>query len=306
MTGLRADRLPGEAVREALRLLGVRDIPGTRAGALRVLREQLRAPGTVRSLVDRAPGGAGDAFARLAHEGALPVEDLLGRGWWGHGTLPPPLDWLQHRGLVQVGDDGAVHVTAEAREGFLDLPLWIPEEPPTAAPVDAGGSAAVRVEEAGCVVVAPDPPALDRAVAVGPASLRAIAPTVAVSPRRAEAVSAALRSAGVPLMADAVVPAVLDEPALPGTPERAVGPKAVRALLQRGVEEQRQVRLEYYASSRGGAATDRVVDPWTFADDLLVGYCHLRDGERTFAVDRVGRALLLSSPVRVPGTDARG
>jgi hypothetical protein len=370
VTGLRCDQLPTSAVREALALLGHRDVPATRSAALRALREELRSYGVVRGLVDRAPGSAGDAFARLAHDGPAAVEALLQRGWWGHGTLPPPLDWLQRRALVQVGDDGLVHVTVEAREGFLDQALWAPGEAPNAAawPGGPGGDAAaaeaggpggggaaadadwptarrpgagrseassapvqsdpaappapggpdapapvhhlgdpdypgdpaLRVEAAGCVVVAPDAAALDRAVAVTAADLRAVAPTVAVSPRRAGAVTAVLRAAGVPLLADEVVPAASGAPALPGTPERAVGPKAVRELLERAVEEQRQLRLEYYASSRGGAATDRVVDPWSFDDDLLVGYCHLREGERTFAVDRVGRALLLPSPVEIP------
>jgi predicted DNA-binding transcriptional regulator YafY len=76
-----------------------------------------------------------------------------------------------------------------------------------------------------------------------------------------------------------------------------VGPGAVRRLLQRAVAEGRQVRLEYFASSRGGAASERVVDPWAFADDLLRGYCHLRAGERTFALDRVGSARLLDEAI---------
>ncbi|MBA2528383.1 MAG: WYL domain-containing protein, partial [Euzebyales bacterium] len=77
-------------------------------------------------------------------------------------------------------------------------------------------------------------------------------------------------------------------------------PRAIRTLLQRAVSEERQVRLQYFASSRGGAATDRVVDPWRFRDDLLRGYCHLRDGERAFAVDRIGRARLLPSAIEHP------
>ncbi|MDP8969187.1 MAG: WYL domain-containing protein, partial [Actinomycetota bacterium] len=86
----------------------------------------------------------------------------------------------------------------------------------------------------------------------------------------------------------------------PGTAEDAVGPRAVRALLDRALAEGRQVRLQYFASSRGGAATDRVVDPWAFTGDLLRGYCHFRAAERSFAVDRIGRARLLPSVVEVP------
>jgi hypothetical protein len=299
VTGLPAERLAHDAVREALRLLGHREPPGNRAAALRALRESLHAYGMVRELVDRAPEGAGTAFVRLCHEGPQPVEELLGRGWWGRGALPPPLDWVQRRGLVQVGDDGLIHVTTEAREGYLDLALFGPDPQP-ADLLDDVASEGVRVEEARAVVVAPDPALLDAAVAVPGAGLRTIAPTVAISARAAGAVTSVLRSAGVRLAADALVGAAPHAPALPGTAEEAVGPRAVRALFERSVVDGRQVRLQYFASSRGGAPTERVVDPWEFRDDLLRGYCHLRQGERTFAVDRVGRAILLPSPIDVP------
>jgi hypothetical protein len=285
--------LSHEVVREALRLLGDPDPPAHRGAAQRALRARLAGYGTVRSALERAPEAAREAFARLAHDGPAPVEELLGRGWWGRGMLPPPLDWLQRRALVGIGDDGLVHATAEAREGYLELTLALPEA--DGEDVAQG----VRVEPAGSVVVAPTPGLLDRAVGTSAAALRAVSPTVAVSPRSPGVVSAALRAAGVRLDGDALVEASASSPALPGTSEQAVGPRAVRALLERAVAEGRQVRLQYYASSRGGAATDRVVDPWAFADDLLRGYCHLRAGERTFAVDRVGKALLLPSPIDV-------
>ncbi len=282
-------RLSHDAVREALRLHGEEEPPAHRGAAGRVLRERFATPGAVRALLADAPEGARAAFLSLCEDGASSVEALLGRGWWGRGLLPPPLDWLQRRALIAVGDDGLVHPVEEAVEGFAALTLDLADQ--------AGSPAPVRVEEAGAIVVADDPAMLDRSVAVAAAGLRAVAPTVAVSRRPAEAVTAALRAAGVALAADEVVRAEPGAPALPRTPEDAVGPRAIRALLSRAVEEQRQVRLRYFASSRGGAPTDRVVDPWRFADDLLVGYCHLRHGERTFAVDRVGQARLLGSAV---------
>jgi len=291
-----------ETVREALRLLGDDTAPAGKAQAVRALRETLAVPGAVRTLVDRAPEGARAAFARLATDGPTAVEDLLDRGWWGHGTLPPPLDWLQRRALVTVGPDGLVHALDEVRRSFLDLALALDLD--AGAPGAAGSGAPeppLRVERAGCVVVAPGPAALDRALNVPAAGLRAVAPTVATSERSSGAVAAALRAAGVVLDEDNVVPlrAARDrsEPALPTASEDAVGPRAVRLLLNRAVGERRQVRLRYFASSRGGAATDRVVDPWTFTDDLLRGWCHLRLDERTFAVDRIGHARLLPTPV---------
>jgi hypothetical protein len=284
--------LPAEVVREALRLGGDPSPPAGRAQAQRALRDSLAVPGAVRALVDRAPPAARDAFVRLAQEGPAPVTELLGRGWWGHGALPPPLDWLQRRGLVAAGDDGVVHAVEEARRGFLDLALLLvpAAEEPEPAP-------AVRVERVGAVVVAPSAAALDRVLTVPGTGLRGVAPTVAVSEDPVAAVTAALRGAGLPLENELTVPAEPAEPALPTAAEDAVGPRALRALLGRAVDEQRQVRLHYFASSRGGAPTDRVVDPWSFRDDLLVGWCHLRRGERTFAVDRIGSARLLTTSV---------
>lgn len=296
---LRAADLSHGQVRQALYALGV-EPPTQRAAGVRALREAFAAYGTVKGLVDDAPDEARAAFVELAHHGPRSVEDLLGRGWWGHGTLPPPLDWLQQRGLVAAGGDGLVHAVAEARAAFAEQALPLPDAPGTNAPEEAASDEGVRIEEAGCVLVAGQPAALDRALTVTDAELRAVAPTVAVSPKSAAAVGAALRAAGVRLTDDTLVAANPGEPALPDAAEEAVGPRAVRALLGRAVAEKRQVWLHYFASSRGGAATERVVDPWAFAEDLLRGHCHLRRGERTFAVDRIGRARLLPSGLDHP------
>ena len=291
MAGL--DNLHHADVHQALRLLGVADPPANRSAALGQLRGLLHAYPTVRTLLEQAPDAARNAFVRLAQDGPATVEQLLGRGWWGHGRLPPPLDWLQVRGLVTVAE-GVVEATEEARQGWLDLTLDLP------AHDDRAPASTLHVEAAGCVVVATDPHMLQRALTVAAARLRAVAPTVAVGDRSSAAVAAALQAGGIRLADEVTVAAVSAEPALPGTAEDAVGPRAIRSLLNRAVGEQCQVRLEYFASSRGGAATDRVVDPWSFRDDLLRGYCHLRDGERTFAVDRIGWVRLLPVAVDHP------
>lgn len=283
------DDLAGEEVRDALRLLGLAD-PGTVAAARRALRDALTAPGFVAELMTRAPGGAADAFRRVAVDGAASVEDLLSRGWAGVGRLPAPLDWLQRRALVLVGDEGLVHATDEARHGWATLTFDLPDPAP-------GGQTPLLIEEARTVVVADSGAALDRACAVPGAALRTVAPTVAISDRPPAVVQAALESAGAPVSAAHAVQVAQGAMSLPGVEEEAVGPRAIRALVQRALEEERQLRLEYFASSRGGQATERVVDPWVFSDDLLRGYCHLREDERAFAIDRIGRARLLSTPV---------
>jgi hypothetical protein len=293
------DDLAADEVRDALHLLGLDEPGGVHAGR-RQLRDLLGAPGAVADLVTRAPRAAHDAFRTLAVDGPAAVEDLIGRGWAGRGRLPAPLDWLQRRALVAVGEEGLVHAVDEARHGYATLTFDLPAaEPPAPAPADGDPHAApLLLEEARTVVVAPGRAALDRALAVPGAALREVAPTVAVSDRPPAVVQAALESAGAVvsaahgvLVADGAVP-------LPGAAEEeAVGPRAIRSLLQRALDEGRQVRLEYFASSRGGQATERVVDPWSFADDLLRGWCHLRVDERSFAVDRIGRARLLPTPV---------
>lgn len=286
------DALSHDEVREALRLLGVPDPPTHRAAATRDLRETLSTYGTVRLSLDAAPPGARDAFVRLASDGPLEVEQLLGRSWWGHGTLPPPLDWLQRRAMVIVGEDGLVHAVDDAVQGFHELALPIADLTPPPGPAEP-----LVVEPAGSVLIASRPGLLDRALTAPGAGLRAVADTVAVSPKSPDALRAALRAAGVPIVADAMVIADPDAPTLPGSMEEAIAPRAVRTLIERAVAERRQLRLEYFPSSRGGAATERIVDPWDFRDDLLRGWCHLRDDERTFAVDRIGKAILLASPL---------
>ncbi|QBI18977.1 WYL domain-containing protein [Egibacter rhizosphaerae] len=277
--------------REALRLLGDDEPPAHRGAAQRRLREWLASPGEVRRLLDDAPDGAREVFVTLVREGSATVEALLGRGWWGRGALPPPLDWLQRRGLVDADLDGLVRAESAAVDGFLAQTLDLP-----AAEDGGSGLGQARVEAARSVVVA-EAGELDPLLAVAGTDLRLVAPTVAVSSRPPDEVAALLRRAGVGLADDASVAVTPGSPALATTSEDAVGPRAIREILARAVAEERQVQLEYFASSRGGAATERAVDPWRFADDLLVGHCHLRGGERTFALDRIGRARLLVNPI---------
>lgn len=323
-------RLRVEQLREALDLLGlgtVGDLPSGRAQAGRALRQALAEPGFVRARLTDAPQGTAAAFERLVREGPLSVEALLGRGWWGRGLLPPPLDWLQRRALVVVDNAGLVRATGAATMGWSVQRLDVADGtdydnvggPPNdgevdeqkkttpvqphlrlVQPTDPSGEplSPVRIEQANSVVISGDAEELNRAIAIPQAGLRAIAPTVAVSKLTTEALRTALRAGGVALAGDQEVAVEPTAPALPGSTERAVTPWDIRAVFHRGVDEHRQIHLVYYPSSRGGAATQRTVDPWSFADNLLVGWCHLRKSERTFALDRVGEATLLSSPVQ--------
>lgn len=306
---LRVADLDGRTISEALRLLGVREAPSHRSAAARMLREVLGDHRTVRDLLEAAGPQGRDAFVQLVADGPAAVEDLADRGWPGRGALPAPLDWLQRRALVAPGADGRVHAVDEARRAYLtptlDLQRATPATPApepaggtgsTARPAEEPGASEARVLGARSVVVA-DAATIDRLIADADLALEAVSDTVAVGDAEPEQLRSALRQAGVALLDDTAVDADATAPALPTTPERAVGPKAVRALLARAVDERRQVWLRYFASSKAGATTERVVDPWALSDDLLRGWCHLRRDERTFAVGRIGEAVMLAAAI---------
>lgn len=292
---MRVADLDGHTVGEALALLGVRDAPAHRAAAARRLRDVLGDHRTVRDLLEEASAAGRDAFVRLATSGPARVEDLADRGWPGRGTLPAPLDWLQRRALVAVGGDGRVHAVDEARRAYAAPTLDLEEAAPAAAAEPAPTPEAIVHPARSVVVAAAD--TIDRLCGDDDLGLEAISDTVAIGDADADVVRSALRRAGVRLLGEEAVVVDARAPTLPTAPERAVGPKQVRSLLDRAVEQRRQVWLRYHTSSRGGATTERVVDPWSLAEDLLVGWCHLRRDERTFAVGRIGEAVLLADEI---------
>lgn len=74
-------------------------------------------------------------------------------------------------------------------------------------------------------------------------------------------------------------------------------------VLERGVEDNRTVRMTYYALSRN-RSTDREVDPYGFLFRsnawYLVGYCHWRKEIKIFKVDRITDAQLLDKTFELP------
>ncbi len=67
--------------------------------------------------------------------------------------------------------------------------------------------------------------------------------------------------------------------------------------IRTGARQQRQVRIRYQGST-SDQTSERLVDPYALAHRsgwwYLVGYCHLRQGLRTFRVDRIQELELLS------------
>jgi predicted DNA-binding transcriptional regulator YafY len=77
------------------------------------------------------------------------------------------------------------------------------------------------------------------------------------------------------------------------------------AAIQGALLECRRLRLRYYSMSRD-EVSDRRVDPYHLTlhggGFYLVGYCHLRQAVRIFAVERIRECEVLSVRFDVPGT----
>jgi proteasome accessory factor C len=88
-------------------------------------------------------------------------------------------------------------------------------------------------------------------------------------------------------------------------PQQAGRITALRDRLSRAVDEQRQVRLDYYVPTRD-ESTERVVDPLRVVtadgNTYLEAYCHLAEDQRLFRLDRISTAEVLDSAVE-PHTD---
>ncbi len=73
--------------------------------------------------------------------------------------------------------------------------------------------------------------------------------------------------------------------------------------LRRAARDHRQVDMSYQGTTRSDL-TRRQVDPYALVHRTgwwyLVGYCHLRDGLRTFRVDRIRNLELLGQTFQVP------
>ncbi len=74
----------------------------------------------------------------------------------------------------------------------------------------------------------------------------------------------------------------------------------LRDQLGRAVDQQHQVRLDYYVPTRD-ESTERVVDPLRVVtadgNTYLEAYCHLAEDQRLFRLDRISRAEVLDSRV---------
>ena len=83
-------------------------------------------------------------------------------------------------------------------------------------------------------------------------------------------------------------------------PQQAGRLNALRDRLSHAVDDQRQVRLDYYVPTRD-ESTERVVDPLRVVsadgNTYLEAYCHLAEDQRLFRLDRISSAEVLDTPV---------
>ena len=73
----------------------------------------------------------------------------------------------------------------------------------------------------------------------------------------------------------------------------AKGKPEIRRLLQRAFAEKRRVKIRYY-SPHSDEHTTRIIDIYKMHINSIIAYCHLREEERTFAIERINSAAVLN------------
>ncbi|SHK26391.1 Predicted DNA-binding transcriptional regulator YafY, contains an HTH and WYL domains [Anaerocolumna jejuensis DSM 15929] len=84
-------------------------------------------------------------------------------------------------------------------------------------------------------------------------------------------------------------------------PEGYIG-NILETLIQ-SLEEEKRIKIWYYTPLKN-TVTERTVSPYRFIFDeggwYVTGYCHLREGKRTFRLDRIQRIELLENTCSYP------
>lgn len=159
------------------------------------------------------------------------------------------------------------------------------------------------VHTAASVVLARTPAELQemvRALISQEINVQTVAPTVAITQSGEAEVVACLQGADIEVAGHI---RQVDEPqqgSLAWQESFAYRPGGIRALIIQAIEEGRQIEFNYFATSRNAEPSTRVIDPWRLEHTLVTGWCHLREAERSFAIERIASATLLTSPTVVP------
>ena len=73
----------------------------------------------------------------------------------------------------------------------------------------------------------------------------------------------------------------------------------IRKLLQKAFDEKRKVKIIYY-SPHSDEHTTRIIDIYQIYINSIIAYCHLREDERIFAIERINSAALLDEKYEIP------
>ena len=70
-------------------------------------------------------------------------------------------------------------------------------------------------------------------------------------------------------------------------------------LLEKAFNEKRKVKIRYY-SPHTDENTTRVVDIYKIYNGVITAFCHLREEERNFVIDRINSAAILDEKYSIP------
>ena len=73
----------------------------------------------------------------------------------------------------------------------------------------------------------------------------------------------------------------------------------IRKLLHKAFNERRKVKIRYY-SPHSDESTIRIVDIYKIYNGVIATFCHLREDERNFVIDRINSVAILDEKYSIP------
>ncbi|MBI2630051.1 WYL domain-containing protein [Candidatus Pacearchaeota archaeon] len=75
--------------------------------------------------------------------------------------------------------------------------------------------------------------------------------------------------------------------------------KDIISLLRKAYKEKKKVKIRYYSLSSDEVKW-RIVDIYKLDSEFVIAFCHLRQEERTFVINRINQAAILDESYKVP------
>ncbi|MDP3027488.1 MAG: WYL domain-containing protein [Nanoarchaeota archaeon] len=73
----------------------------------------------------------------------------------------------------------------------------------------------------------------------------------------------------------------------------------IRKLLHKAFNEKRKIKIKYY-SPHSDENTMRIVDIYKIYSGVIACFCHLREDERNFVIDRINSVAILDERYSIP------